>query len=261
MKYIISAESGISDYYFCSKIINGSNPASIHSHIELIFVLKGKLSVTIDKNTHIITKGNSVIIMPYEVHSYTTESESEIFIIACPPDYMPELKQDLTGKYFVPPVAKFSMITVNIINDILNSDFRDDLKKKALLYYTLSEFNNNCTLEDKEAMEFDLYRTAIAYISEHFRENITLETVAEKVGVTSSHLSRVLNGGCKSSFPDIINSLRIFYAKRLLETTPLSISEIAFESGYGSIRNFNRIFKSHFGSNPKDIKSPKKQQA
>ncbi len=260
MKYIISAERGISDYYFCSKIINGSNPASIHSHIELIFVLDGELSVTIDKSTHIIAKGNSVIIMPYEVHSYATESKSEIFIIACPPDYMPELKQDLTGKSFVPPITKFDQGTTKIIDNILKSEFKDDLKKKALLYYTLSDFINNCTLEEKEAMEYDLYRMAIAYISEHFRENITLETVAENVGVTSSHLSRVLNGGCKSSFPDIINALRIFYAKTLLETSTLSISEIAFESGYGSIRNFNRIFKSHFGCNPKDIKSTKKQQ-
>lgn len=253
MYYNISVESGISDFYFCSKRTNASNPPSIHSHIEFVFVLDGELSVTTDKNTHILKKGDTMIIMPYEVHDYKTEKFSEIFLIACPPDYMPEHKNMLTTKEFYPPVTKFQNTAELIINDIVNSEYKDDFKKKALLYCTLSEFVNNCKIIEKEAPEFDVYRGAIAYISKHFTENLTLEKVADYVGVTASHLSRVLNKGCKSSFPDILNSLRIYEAKRLLEQTDAAISSVAYEVGYGSIRNFNRIFKKYFGCNPRDI--------
>ncbi len=254
MNYYISAERGISDYYFCSKVTDASNPASIHSHIEFIFVLKGELLVTVDKNTHIVTAGNSIIIMPYQVHGYVTQKTSEVFFIACPPDYIHEHKKALTKKIFVPPATSFGSGTNILIDEILSSEFKDDFKKKALLYYTLSEFMKNCTLTDRENIEFDVYRKAIAYISEHFTENITLETVADNVGVTTPHLSRVLNGGCRSSFSDIINALRIYEAKRLLEQTSLSISEVAYASGYGSIRNFNRIFKKHFKITPNQLK-------
>ncbi|MBO5452704.1 MAG: AraC family transcriptional regulator [Clostridia bacterium] len=254
MDYYISAEKGISDYYYCSKVTNASNISAIHSHIEFIFILKGELVVTVDKNTHTVTAGNSVVVMPYQVHSYVTENFSEVFFIACPPDYINEHKKTLTKKLFVPPVANFGNGTNILIDEILSSEFKDDFKKKALLYYTLSHFMKSCALTDRETVEFDVYRKAIAYISEHYTENITLETVADSVGVTAPHLSRVLNGGCKSSFSDIINALRIYEAKKLLEQTTLSISEVAYASGYGSIRNFNRIFVKYFHCNPKDIR-------
>lgn len=255
LEYVINQERGISDYYFCKKSTSPTNPASIHSHMEFIFVLDGKLSVTLDNITHNLTKGHCMIIMPYEVHSYYTENYSEVFFIACPPDYMTEHKQMLTTMFFNPPTCKFGQCTQGIMEDIVKSDFNDDMKKKSLLYYTLSEFVSSCEIHKKEPFEYDSYRKAIIYISAHYTENITLDTVAESIGITSSHLSRLLNRKGHSSFSDIVNSLRIHNAKRLLEETDITISEAAFDSGYGSIRNFNRIFKSFFGCTPKDIKN------
>ena len=255
MKYSIAVETGISDYYFCKKIKNPSNHAMIHSHIEFIFVLEGTLEVTVENDTYILSKGNCIIIMPYQVHSYTTKNSSEIFFIACPPDYINEHKQFLTSNVFVPPISHFDNIASDIINGLVDSDFKDDFKKKALLYYSLSGFFNSCVPKERSPLEFDVFRRGIAYISEHFREDITLKSVASSVGVTPSHLSRVLNKGNTSGFSELLNTLRIYHAKQLLETTNLSISEIAFESGYNSIRNFNRFFYRHLGCTPKEIRN------
>ena len=80
-----------------------------------------------------------------------------------------------------------------------------------------------------------------------------MESVAKYVGVSASHLSRVLNSDGKPGFSEILNSLRIHAAKKLLERENISVSEAAFETGYGSIRNFNRVFKEYFGCKPSDI--------
>ena len=255
MKYSIAVETGISDYYFCKKAQNPSNPAMIHSHIEFIFGLEGPLEVTVENNTYILNKGSCMVIMPYQVHSYLTRTSSEVFFIACPPDYISEYKQILTTTVFVPPISPFDSVTSGIISELIHSDFKDDFKKKALLYYSLSGFFNNCESVERLPIEFDVFRRGIAHISEHFKENITLESVASSVGVTPSHLSRVLNKGNTSGFSNLLNTLRIYHAKQLLETTDLSVSEIAFESGYNSIRNFNRFFYRHFGCTPKEIKN------
>ena len=130
----------------------------------------------------------------------------------------------------------------------------DDLKKKALIYYTLSLFMNNCGVVEKAKHEFDLYRKALTYITDHFTENINLEVVSNFVGVSTSHLSRVLNNSCGSSFSDILNALRIHHAKILLNETDMSISDVAYASGYGSLRNFNRIFKKNYGVTPKEMR-------
>lgn len=252
MPYDILHEKGISDYYFSETFLDHNSSSHVHSHIEFIFVMSGKAKITMDKKEHVVAEGKVAVTMPYEIHSIATPKHSKAFIIACPPDYMSEYRQILINRQFNPPVVPFGAAARELIADIVNSGFKDDFKKKALLYCTVSEFLKGSTLSDKEPVEFDLYRKSISYITEHFKENLSLASVAQYACVTPAHLSRVINDGSKSSFTDILNSLRIYEAKRLLEQTDISISDAAFEAGYGSIRNFNRIFKKYFGITPKE---------
>ncbi len=253
MKYEVSPEVGISDFFFADILAN-SSPLHIHSHMEFIYVLKGDITVSIADKNYFLTEGDMAISMPYETHGYEYEEDSCAFVLACPPEYLSEYRQILTGKVFEPPVAKFTDIHKMLIDTILNEEFTDDLKKKALLYCTVSDFLNSSTLTDSPVFEYDVYRKAIVYISENFKENITLEKTALYVGVSPEHLSRVLNSNGKRGFSEILNSLRVYEARTLIERRNVPISEIALESGFGSIRNFNRIFQKHFGCKPSEIK-------
>ena len=68
-----------------------------------------------------------------------------------------------------------------------------------------------------------------------------------------------MNHGGKPGFSEILNSLRVFAAKQKLEQTTSPVIEVALETGFGSIRNFNRVFKKFFGCNPSDVRKPEKQ--
>ena len=141
-----------------------------------------------------------------------------------------------------------------LIATIVGEEFTDDFKKKALLYCTVSDFLGSSVLTESPVFEYDIYRKALIYISENFKDNITLEKTALFIGVSAAHLSRVLNSNGKRGFSEVLNSLRVHEARKLIERGNLPISEIAMESGFGSIRNFNRIFQKHFGIKPSDIK-------
>jgi len=253
LKYQVSPEKGISDFFF-SDIITDSSLSHVHSHIEFIYVIKGTVTVTISDKTYSLSEGKMAISMPYEIHSYEYEKDSRAFVLACPPEYLSEYRQILSGKVFVPPTVKYSNAISTLVANIINENFEDNLKKKALLYCTVSDFLSISTLSDAPVFEYDVYRKAIVYISENFKENITLEKTALYVGVTSFHLSRVLNSNGKRGFSEILNSLRVYEARKLLENKNIPISEIAMEAGFGSIRNFNRIFQKHYGCKPSDIK-------
>ena len=56
-------------------------------------------------------------------------------------------------------------------------------------------------------------------------------------------------------FTDILNSIRIGNSRILLAETQKSITEIAYESGFGSVRNYNRVFKAYTGKTPKEFKN------
>ena len=252
VSYRIVPENGFSDYYFCKQMENPQYLPHVHSHIEFIFVLDGILQITIDKLERTLVQGDLAVVMPYEPHSYN--GNAKLFVLACPPDYISEYRQILKDKSFDPPFTTFTATHEIIITDIIKSNFQDNFKKKALLYYTVSRLMECCKVTGVPSFAFDVYRKALLYISENHSDNITLETTAAHVGVTPSHLSRVLNTGNKPGFSEILNSIRVYAARDLLEQSAMNISEVAMAAGFGSIRNFNRLFKRHFGCNPSDIK-------
>ena len=85
---------------------------------------------------------------------------------------------------------------------------------------------------------------ALTYIQRHFREQISLKSVADKFYVSPSYLGRCLQKALKgSSFRQYLNDLRIREAKRLLRDTDKMIYEIAQDVGYADPKYFNRVFK------------------
>lgn len=256
MIYEISKEKGISDFFYCKKMSKDQHPSRVHSHLEIIFVLKNSIEVSVSGKKYVVNEGSMIFIMPYEVHGYFVE-DSEVFIIACPPEYISEYRELFGGRSFEFPCTSFTKVHSVIISDLVKNGCKDDLQKKALIYSAVSEFIGNCPLIERNSFEYDVYRRAIVYISEHYTENISLESAADFVGVTPFHLSRVLNSDGKPGFSEILNSLRIHAAKKMLKQENVSVSEVAFETGYGSIRNFNRVFKQYFGCNPSDIRKRK----
>ena len=253
MIYQISLEQGISDFFFTGIRHNESSLPHVHSHIEFDYVLSGTLSHTIDGTEYLLPANTVSVVMPYQVHHYAPNPQADLFIIACPPEYITEYRSLFQDKEFSSPNLPFGEMIQRIIADILPTAIKDPFRLKALIYYTLSEYNASCQLIHRQSLEYDVYRRAIVYLSEHFTEPLHLETVALHIGVSAAHLSRVINSRGSSSFSDLVNSLRIFESKRLLEQTNLPISEIAYRVGYGSLRNFNRIFQKYFSCNPRDV--------
>lgn len=256
MEYEISEEQGFSDFFYCEYLHSPSFSPHIHSHIEFIYLLKGQLVLNIAHKDYILAPNTVAVVIPYEIHSYSGNTDTAALVLACPPEYLPEYRQFLTSHLFDPPVIAAREVHEAIAKDIIAGNCEDELKMKALLYCTLSELLRYSRSEKKRTFEYDLYRRAIVYISEHYREPLTLEQTAQSIGVSACHLSRVLHADGKPGFSEILNALRVHAAKSMLEQEDSTISEAAFSAGFGSVRNFNRIFKKHFGYTPSDIKNP-----
>ena len=80
----------------------------------------------------------------------------------------------------------------------------------------------------------------------------TLMDLAADLGYEKHYLSRCFNAKLKSGFSQYVNWYRIDHAKSLLAGTSLPISEIAFRSGFCTIRSFNRAFAELVGSTPSE---------
>lgn len=100
------------------------------------------------------------------------------------------------------------------------------------------------TVEDQaqNAGSFIVNR-AIRYMEENYRQKLTLQEVADCCYVSQWHLSKLLNRYAEKSFYDILNSVRIQAAKKMLEDPSLKIGDISEMVGYADTAHFARTFK------------------
>jgi putative ABC transport system permease protein len=92
---------------------------------------------------------------------------------------------------------------------------------------------------------------------------LSLSSLAEKLGLTTHELSRIINTVLKKSFSDFINEYRVAEVARKMQDPAyahLTLLGIAFESGFNSKTTFNRTFKQMTGKNPAEYKIELKKE-
>jgi AraC-like DNA-binding protein len=98
-------------------------------------------------------------------------------------------------------------------------------------------------------------RRAKKYIRERFQQRITLDEAAQVVNSSTRHFCKVFKQATGITFTDYLARVRVEKAKHLLENPHLRVSEIAFETGFDSISQFNRSFKRITGMSPTQFRS------
>lgn len=101
---------------------------------------------------------------------------------------------------------------------------------------------------------------AAAYVREHFREPVSLKSVAAVCFVSPTHLGRCFQREMGVSFKQFVNDLRLKEAKRLLLQTDLRVYEIAEAAGFGESKRFVEKFTACFGCTPAEYRKDRAEQ-
>lgn len=92
------------------------------------------------------------------------------------------------------------------------------------------------------------------YIEAHYTEELPLGKVAQAVNMSSYYFCKMFRRATGVTFTDYLSRVRIEKAKSLLLNPNARVSEIAFDTGFASITNFNRTFKQFVGHSPTDYR-------
>lgn len=230
----------------------------VHGYFELIFVVEGEINIQTENADISVNSGNMAIMMPYEVHGFKTLNSSKILVMEFPVEYIAEYRKLFDGRTFENPVVNMSESLKSLVYELIMEQSKDVFDKKSIIYRAISEFMKKTELTESGAIPGDIFRRAVMYISENFSEDISQQSVADAIGVSAVHLSRVLSRQQNFGFIEIVNSARIKEAKKLMEETDMSVADVAFAVGFGSIRNFNRICKKYFNCTPTDLRKSEK---
>ncbi|WP_342723778.1 GlxA family transcriptional regulator [Bradyrhizobium sp. B097] len=83
---------------------------------------------------------------------------------------------------------------------------------------------------------------------------LSRSAMAAFVDISVRHLDRLFASEMHAGFLDTYRRIRLDHARRLLEQSPLSVSEIAFATGFSSAGHFSRAFASAFGRSPRSAR-------
>lgn len=101
----------------------------------------------------------------------------------------------------------------------------------------------------------DTVRRAAGWIEEHYAEELTLSSLAERYHVESSYFSRIFRQETGQNLVLYITSRRIEKAKEYIKESRTSLTEIAFLVGYDDYTYFSRVFRKHTGMSPSEYRN------
>lgn len=117
----------------------------------------------------------------------------------------------------------------------------------------LSSLTNQLMVREAAA-ESPTVARARAYISDHLSEEITLGVVARAAAMSAFYFCKVFKKETGLTFTEYLARLRVETVKRMLLNPHKRISEAAYDAGFQSLSQFNRVFRHFVGETPSDYR-------
>lgn len=220
-------------------------PPHLHNAMEIVCVTKGTLELGVGQELYHMETGDIGVVFPDVIHHYQVFSSGvneAVFINA--PQY---------------PVVKSDVVPDEVyraVESIIDTGQNDIWVVQAYLQIILARCIPMMKLVEKSKIGSDdiIYRT-VSYISANFNKSISLDGMAHDLGVSKFSLSRLFSKTFHSSFNQYVNEARLGYACQRIETTDDTLTEISMDSGFGSLRTFNRVFKEKYRLTPSEYRN------
>ena len=243
----------------------------LHKKYEIYYLLDGTRKYFIENSVYLVNAGNIVIIDKDEVHKTgpVENAPHTRFVLNFNPEYIGAILDSVKDCDLL---SFFSMgvkvLTLSIkeqglfesifqrLNDLVGNEKPEAiLLRKALLTELLVNLKECvCRQVEQNVSSKQIHNKTIDkisnYIASNYREPLSLNGIAAEFFLSPCYLSHLFKKTTNLTIVEYINSVRIRAAKNYLETTNLSITEIAEQTGFGTTSHFSRMFKLGSGLSP-----------
>ncbi len=228
-----------------------------HTQAEIIIVLSGVVEATIGDGIYNIGEKQAAFLIPYETHSYRTEKGSEAIVIKFQPSLVQHFDSVIGSTEVAHPIFEVNAVVFNYVKDSLLSSTEKFTKIEAqsIIYPVLSVFLKQRRLnKQNDKKNYSIINEILLYIEKNCADEITLSVLANNFGMSAQCISRMIKAHLGISFSNYVSNVRLTKSLELLKYSDKSISEIAFECGFGSVRNYNRAFSEYMKKTPSEFR-------
>lgn len=252
-----------------------------HSSIEIILPVENYYDAKINNTDYHLRPGEILIIPPRELHELIAPKDGVRFIFLFDINVLTQLKgfaviqtmlaQPLHIAKDTHPMVhnEVYQILLDMCKEYISGNPYSELSIFSLLVRMLIIlYENHIQTTDlfqnvnvnKHQEYVAKFGNLLEYIDTHYTEDLTLEDMADIIGFSKYHFSRLFKQYTNFTFCDYLKHRRIQAAEMLLEQPEYSITEVALQAGFPSISTFNRIFKEQKNCTPTEFRNMKSKR-
>ena len=253
---------------------------SSHSHYEFMLNFSGEFRVRLGETVYSLEKGNVLVIKPNQPHRVEPIGPEEFKLISI---VMSEKFSDylkcrdinwnplvLYERNLLTPVIHLQGKYLERMEQMMNMLVAESENKQSFQEVFIADISELIVLEIGRycgsvypeivwSAIFDdvlkdipaLLKNILEYINSNYQNNdLTLSSIAENLWINPSYLSRYFKSYMGINIVQYIRSMRIFYAKSLLQHSDKSIAQVAELVGIKSASHFSKIFENEVGESP-----------
>lgn len=243
--------------------------AHYHHVYEIYYLIAGTRKFFIESEIYNVGKGSLVLLEKNVMHKteYSSDRLGERTYVLFNDRYYNALSEELgkdavkscfDRKVFAIPRNRrqyIEGILKQLEGEYINGDeYSDRLMELYLkeLFIFLIRYNKSIGDNDSHILSSgdEIIQSAARYISENYNKDISLIDVAEFVGMSSTYFSKKFKEVTGFGFKEYMLNIRMKKACLLLLETKLSVTEIAYETGFNDSNYFGDVFKRIKGVSP-----------
>lgn len=246
------------DYHYptCWRSFNNACAPHFHSALELNYVVSGEMDALLDGKPLSVKAGDLLIVPSYAVHRFVSPSETDTIVLVVPMDYIQSFRKRMAGSQFSRQLLSAgdgAAAVAACLRVLLERPEYggDPYIVRGQIYTILGTLLERIPLQkaDQEPLHTHI-RDVLAYLHNNYRHPLSLDQIASNFGYSQSRISHLFNKKVGCSIPEYINTLRSRAAANMLLEEGASITDVAMDAGFESMRTFYRAFKHCFGVTP-----------
>lgn len=236
-----------------------------HRSVEIFAVCSGELDFYIDKQKYHLEADDFMIVNSNEVHAIASPLQNETIVLQIPLDMFADY---YTGEQFIwfshEPGRRDEhfMELLRGIYEAYTSDMTGcDMKAKSIFYQLMYLLVTDYRLPEVDAgylrMNRNLNRLSriTSYIKENYAGDLSLGEVAAAFDYSPNYLSRMFRNYAGITFKGYVQSIRLRYAVKDLESGRYSVTEAALRNGFSGSKALARAFQKKYGMLPSKYRS------
>jgi len=228
---------------------------------KIYYVTDGEFELTVDGKTHIVTKGQLVLIPSELKHSYRLTDNQFMHKHWC------HFEAGTGADNFFDIIKTDLIVDIGIDKNLISmfkklysyenkTDAVSVISSKATLMLIIAKYLDNCkTVTVKKNAENPEFISVINYMKENISGSITVEKLAEFTHLHPNYFIRLFKQYFGSSPIKFFNNMKINAAKEYLQTGNYSIEEISKILGFCDLYSFSKFFKKNVGISPTRFKT------